>query len=82
MSRRLFQQPVSAAGITGVPGMSFIAALTSPYSYAAWFVAAWVIIGIVMLFVLRAKNPTAIAAVAHVHFEDEDNLESVVAPEL
>lgn len=72
----------SAAGITGVPGMSFIAALTSPYSYAAWFVAAWVVIGIVMLFVLRAKNPTAIAAVAHVHFEDEDNLESVVAPEL
>ena len=61
---------LSVAGITGIPGMSFIVALSAPYSYAPWAMAAWIIIGIGMLLWLRAKNPDAIDAVAHIHFED------------
>jgi len=59
------------AGITGIPGLSFIAALTAPYSYAPWVMAGWVIIGIGMMFWLGAKKPDAIDAVAHIHLEDE-----------
>jgi amino acid transporter len=61
----------SVAGITGIPGLSFIAALTAPYSYAPYVMAAWLVLGIVLLFWLRARRPGAINAVAHIHLEDE-----------
>jgi amino acid transporter len=62
---------LSVAGITGIPGLGFIAALTAPYSYAPWFMLAWMVIGIVVLFVMQSRNPKAIDAVAHIHMEDE-----------
>jgi len=61
----------SVAGITGIPGLSFISSLTSPYKYAPYVMAAWLILGIVLLFWLRARKPDAISAVAHIHLEDE-----------
>ena len=61
----------SVAGITGIPGLRFIAALTSPYKYAPYAMAAWVVVGIVALLVLRSRNPQAIDKVAHVYLEDE-----------
>jgi amino acid transporter len=61
----------SVAGITGVPGMSFISALTSPYKWAPFVMAGWVVIGIVVLLVLRARTPEAIDAVAHIHLDEE-----------
>ncbi len=61
----------SVAGITGVPGLSFISALTKPYSYAPYVMAGWVVLGIVLVFVLRSRNPQAIDKVAHVYLEDE-----------
>ena len=70
---------MSAAGITGVPGLGFIVALSSPYKYAAYAMAAWVVIGIVVLFVLRSRNPRAVAAVAQIHFEDDDMVSSMAA---
>jgi amino acid transporter len=62
---------LSVAGITGIPGLSFIAALSAPYSYAPWFMAVWVIIGIAVLFWVQSKNPSAIDAVAHIHLDEE-----------
>ena len=62
---------LSVAGITGVPGLKFITALTSPYKYAPYVMAAWILAGVVMLFVLRARNPQAIERVAHIHLDDE-----------
>jgi amino acid transporter len=61
----------SVAGITGIPGLGFIAALSSPYSYAPYVMAVWLVVGIVVLFWLRARRPDAINAVAHIHLEDE-----------
>jgi amino acid transporter len=61
----------SVAGITGIPGLRFIAALTSPYKYAPYAMAAWLVVGIVALLVLRSRNPQAIDKVAHVYLEDE-----------
>jgi amino acid transporter len=61
----------SVAGITGIPGLSFISSLTSPYKYAPYAMAAWVVLGIVLLFVLRSRKPDAIEAVAHIYLEDE-----------
>ena len=61
----------SVAGITGVPGLRFISALTSPYKYAPYVMAAWVVVGIVAVLVLRSRNPQAIDKVAHVYLEDE-----------
>jgi amino acid transporter len=61
----------SVAGITGIPGLSFISALTSPYKYAPYVMAAWLVVGVVVLFWLRARKPEAIHAVAHIHLEDE-----------
>jgi amino acid transporter len=62
---------LSVAGITGIPGLSFIVALSAPYSYAPWGMLVWMIIGVVVLFVLRSRNPQAIDAVAHIHLDDE-----------
>ncbi len=61
----------SVAGITGIPGLGFISALSSPYKYAPYVMAAWLVFGIVLLFVLRSRRPQAIIDVAHVHLEDE-----------
>ena len=61
----------SVAGITGIPGLRFIAALTSPYKYAPYAMAAWLAVGIVALLVLRSRNPQAVDKVAHVYLEDE-----------
>ena len=72
---------MSAAGITGVPGLSFIVALSSPYKYAAYGMAAWLILGIVVLLVLRSRNPRAVAAVAQIHFEDDDMVAAMSADE-
>ena len=62
---------LSVAGITGVPGLRFITALTSPYKYAPYVMAAWMVAGIALLFVLRARNPQAVSAVAHIHLDDQ-----------
>ncbi len=61
----------SVAGITGIPGLRFISALTSPYKYAPYAMAAWLLVGIVALLVLRSRNPQAVDKVAHVYLEDE-----------
>jgi amino acid transporter len=61
----------SVAGITGVPGLRFISALTSPYKYAPYAMAAWVVVGIILLLWLRARRPDEVSAVAHIHLEDE-----------
>jgi amino acid transporter len=58
---------LNSAGITGVPGLGFVVALSAPLSYAAYFMGAWMLVGVVALFVLRAKNPKAIEAVAEIH---------------
>ena len=62
---------LSVAGITGIPGLSFIVALTAPYSYAPWAMLAWMIVGVVVLFVMQSRNPDAIEAVAHIHLDEE-----------
>ena len=62
---------LSVAGITGVPGLRFITALTSPYKYAPYVMAAWMVAGVGMLLWLRARNPQAIEQVAHIHLDDE-----------
>jgi amino acid transporter len=71
---------LSVAGITGVPGLRFIAALTAPYSYAPYVMAGWMVLGIGMLFWLRSRNPEAIDRVAHIHLEDEDGREAPSRP--
>ena len=68
----------SVAGITGIPGLSFISALTSPYKYAPYVMAGWVVFGIGMLLWLRSRNPAAIDAVAHIHLDDEAAAPAVV----
>jgi amino acid transporter len=58
---------MNAAGITGIPGLKFIAALPKPLSYGAWAVGIWMLFGLVWLFKLRSSQPTAVEAVATVH---------------
>jgi amino acid transporter len=36
---------LNAAGITGIPGLKFIAALPKPLSYGAWAVGIWMLVG-------------------------------------
>lgn len=62
---------LSVAGITGIPGLSFIAALSAPFSYAPWFMLVWMIFGVGVLFYLNSKNKAAIDAVAHIHLEED-----------
>ncbi len=57
----------NAAGITGIPGLKFIAALPAPLSYAAWFMGAWMVVGVGVMLYLRAKRPSAIDEVATIH---------------
>ena len=58
---------MNAAGITGIPGLGFIVHLAAPLSYAAYFMAVWMLVGVISLFVLRKKNPGAIDAVGTIH---------------
>ena len=58
---------MNAAGITGIPGLKFIAALPKPLSYGAWAVGIWMILGLVWLIKLRSTEPTAVEAVAEIH---------------
>jgi hypothetical protein len=60
---------LNAAGITGIPGLSFIVSLAAPLSYAAYAMGIWMLLGVATLFYLKAKNPMAIAEVATVHIE-------------
>lgn len=60
---------MNAAGITGIPGLSFIVALAAPLSYAAYAMGVWMLIGVATLFYLKSKNPKAIEEVATVHIE-------------
>jgi amino acid transporter len=58
---------LNAAGITGIPGLKFIAALPKPLSYGAWAVGIWMLVGIAWLIKLRKSQPAAVEAVATVH---------------
>ena len=55
--------------LRGVGGRSGAPIL--PYKWAPFVMAGWVVIGIVVLLVLRARKPEAIDAVAHIHLEEE-----------
>ena len=57
----------NAAGITGVPGLKFIVALSSPLTIGAYAMAVWVLIGFVALAYLNSKKPAAIKEVATLH---------------
>lgn len=61
----------SAAGFTGIPGLSFIVPLSAPLTYSAYAMAVWMILGLGALFYLRSKNPKAIEEVAYVHLDHE-----------
>jgi len=58
---------LNAAGITGVPGLSFIVALSSPLTLGAYAMGAWVLLGFVALAYLNSKKPAAIKEVATIH---------------
>lgn len=57
----------NAAGITGVPGLKFIVALSSPLTIGAYAMMIWVLIGFVALAYLNSKKPAAIKEVATLH---------------
>jgi amino acid transporter len=57
----------NAAGITGVPGLKFIVALSSPLTIGAYAMGIWVLIGFVALAYLNSKKPAAIKEVATLH---------------
>jgi amino acid transporter len=58
---------LNAAGITGVPGLSFIVALSSPLTLGAYAMGVWVLLGFVALAYLNSKKPAAIKEVATIH---------------
>jgi hypothetical protein len=53
----------NAAGITGIPGLNFIASLPKPLSYRAWAVRVSMIFGFAWLFKLRASATTSIGSI-------------------
>jgi amino acid transporter len=57
----------NAAGITGMPGLSFIVSLASPLTYGAYAMGAWMILGLIALAYLSSKKPAAIKEVATIH---------------
>ena len=57
----------NAAGITGVPGLKFIVALSSPLTIGAYAMGTWVLLGVVALAYLNSKKPGAIKEVATIH---------------
>jgi hypothetical protein len=57
----------NAAGITGVPGLQFIVALSSPLTLGAYAMGIWILLGFVTLAYLNKNKPEAIKAVATIH---------------
>ena len=57
----------NAAGITGMPGLSFIVSLASPLTYGAYAMGVWMILGLIALGYLSSKKPAAIKEVATIH---------------
>lgn len=57
----------NAAGITGVPGLKFIVALSSPLTLGAYAMGIWIVLGLAALAYLKSKNPKAIDEVATIH---------------
>ena len=57
----------NAAGITGIPGLSFIVSLASPLTYGAYAMGIWMLLGLVALAYLSSKKPEAIKEVATIH---------------
>ena len=57
----------NAAGITGVPGLKFIVALSSPLTLGAYAMGVWILLGFVALAYLNKNKPEAIKAVATLH---------------
>ncbi|HEY1330268.1 MAG TPA: APC family permease [Actinomycetota bacterium] len=61
---------LAGAGLK-VPGLSFIAPLTRPLSYAGPVAGAWMLIGIVYLIVLYRKHPQRVADTGKVFVEED-----------
>ena len=61
--------PAFFAG-AGIPAFSFISSLSSPLSYAGPIAAIWMVLGIVYLFVLEARDPQRILETKRV-FDEE-----------
>jgi amino acid transporter len=61
---------LTAAGLRA-PGLSFVTALSPPTSYAAPAVGVWMVLGVIYLIVLSARNPQRVADVARVHLDEE-----------
>jgi amino acid transporter len=59
---------LTAAGITV---FSFVAPLSAPYSYMAPVVAGWMILGLIYLVVLYARDPQRVSEVGLVHLDAE-----------
>ena len=57
----------NAAGITGMPGLSFIVKLASPLTYGAYAMGAWMVLGLIALAYLSSNKPAAIKEVATIH---------------
>jgi hypothetical protein len=57
----------NAAGITGMPGLSFIVALSSPLTYGAYAMGVWMLLGLVALGYLSSQKPASIKEVATIH---------------
>ena len=57
----------NAAGITGMPGLSFIVSLASPLTYGAYAMGAWMVLGLIALAYLSSNKPAAIKEVATIH---------------
>ena len=57
----------NAAGITGMPGLSFIVSLSSPLTYGAYAMGVWMLFGLVALAYLNSSKPNAIKEVATIH---------------
>lgn len=60
----------------GIPAFSFIAPLSAPFSYMAFAVGAWMLIGLIWLVVLYVRHPERVVDVGVVHLD----LEPEVAP--
>jgi hypothetical protein len=58
---------MNAAGITGVPGLSFIVSLSKPLTYGAYAMGTWMVLGLIALAYLSSKKPGAIKEVATIH---------------
>jgi amino acid transporter len=62
---------LTAAGIK-IPGLTFISPLTPPYSYMAYGVGGFMVIGVIWLIALYVVAPQRVKEVGLVHLEIED----------